>query len=142
MDKGTIVFIDDNPMELRLAEEAYRDTKYSYELKTFSDAAKALEWLKKNYSKIFLILSDIRMPGMDGTELLEKINEDKLLKLETIPFIFLSNSTNRGDVEKAYSLAAQGYFQKPMDNSEMVLLLQKIISYWTSAHIPREFIVN
>jgi CheY-like chemotaxis protein len=136
--KGTILLIDDNESELRLIKEAYRDTKYNHKIETYTSAEKALEFIKKKIKEIFIIICDISMPGMDGTELLERISEDPKLKLQAIPFIFLSNSDNKKDVEKAYSLSAQGYFQKPMGNDEMVLLLQNIINYWHSARIPRD----
>jgi len=136
--KGTILIIDDNESEIRLIMEAYKETKYDHKVVTYTDPEKALDYIKKNIRQIFIIICDISMPGMNGTDLLEKINEDPKLKLQAIPFIFLSNSDNKKDIEKAYSLAAQGYFQKPMGTDEMLLLLQNIINYWHSARIPRD----
>jgi CheY-like chemotaxis protein len=136
--KGTILLIDDNESEIRLIKEAYKDTKYNHELLPFNDGSTAFDYIQQNIGKIFIIICDVSMPGMNGTDLLEKINAKPKLKLQAIPFIFLSNSDNKRDIEKAYSLAAQGYFQKPMGHDEMVLLLQNIINYWHSARIPRD----
>ena len=135
---GTILLIDDNPSELRLIEEAYKETNYKHKIKSYDDASKALDYIKKNINELFIIICDISMPRMDGTQLLEKINEDPKLKLKAVPFIFLSNSNSLRDVEKAYSLAAQGYFQKPIGSDEMVQMLEAIITYWHLARIPRD----
>lgn len=77
------------------------------------------------------------MPKITGIELLKKINEDSNLRMQAIPFIFLSNSSSAKDVEKAYTLAAQGYFQKPMALDELTEIFNCIVNYWSKAQIPR-----
>jgi CheY-like chemotaxis protein len=135
----SIVIIDDSRPELRLYEEAFKDSNLPYQLKIFEDGISALKFIIIHVQEIFAILCDISMPGMSGSDLLEKINESHELKMECVPFIFLSNSKVKDDVEKAYSLAAQGYFQKPMTLAEMQELFNVIVQYWTKAQIPREF---
>src|SRR5204863_6826074 len=100
-----IIFIDDNRAELLLAEEAIKEIE-KFILKTFDDASLAYKYISENSKRIFLIISDINMPRLSGIELLGLINADYDLKMEAIPFIFLSNSGNTEDIEKAYALAA------------------------------------
>jgi CheY-like chemotaxis protein len=140
MKNKQIVIIDDNEAELRLYEEAYNETGQPYFLKKFTDAQSAFSYLVLHIKEVFIILCDISMPGMGGSDLLAKINKNHELKMEVIPFIFLSNSNIEKDVRKAYSLSAQGYFKKPMTLLEMEDLFKSIISYWSHAQIPRQFL--
>jgi CheY-like chemotaxis protein len=138
MRYDTILLIDDNKSELRLMQEAYKQTGFLYPLKEFSDAKEALEYITKNSKKLFAIICDISMPGMNGTDLLKALNKDHSLKMEAIPFIFMSNSNAERDIEEAYSLSAQGYFQKPMNLEETEDLFKAIINYWSRSQIPRK----
>jgi chemotaxis family two-component system response regulator Rcp1 len=136
MERGEILLIDDNKSELRLLKEAFSATGFPRPVVTFMDAASAYDYITKNTKNIFVILCDISMPKMTGPELLEKINLDHELKMAAIPFIFLSNSVAEKDIEKCYSLASQGYFQKPYEMEDMTHMFKLIINYWTAAFIP------
>lgn len=138
MRYDTILLIDDNKSELRLMEEAYKHTGYLYPLKSFSDATSALDYIKRHALELFAIICDISMPGMNGTDLLKALNKDHELKMEAIPFIFMSNSKAPQDIEEAYSLSAQGYFQKPMRLEETEDLFKTIITYWSRSQIPKK----
>jgi len=138
LNQGTIMIIDDNQGELRLFEEAYKDTGYEYVLKKFTDAREALNYFVIHAKKVFMIICDISMPGMDGPELLDTINQNHELKMEAVPFIFFSNSNIRKDVRRAYTLSAQGYFQKPMGLEETVDLFKTMINYWNVAKLPKD----
>jgi len=135
---GTIMIIDDNRSELRLFEEAYKETGYGYALKKFTDAKEALTYFVIHAKTVFMIICDISMPGMNGPELLDTINLNHELKMEAVPFIFFSNSNIKKDVMRAYSQAAQGYFQKPMGLEETVDLFKTMINYWSVAKIPKD----
>jgi CheY-like chemotaxis protein len=136
MKKSVIVVIDDNRSDLRLLKEAYRDTGYNYKWKEFLDAPSAFDYLKEKAEDVFIIICDINMPKMTGLELLDNINHNFKLRMMAIPFIFLSASSSELDVERAYFLSAQGYFQKPMDTNEMTDILKGIIYYWSVAQVP------
>jgi CheY-like chemotaxis protein len=137
MNRGHVLFIDDNEAELRLYKEAFSQAGFPSETITFSDAEAALRFITESRDKLFLIICDIKMPGMSGPELLKKLNEDHELKMQAVPFIFFSNSDADQDIEEAYSLAAQGYFQKPLELDELTDLFRRIIAYWSAARIPR-----
>lgn len=80
-----------------------------FEVKHTSSATVAFEKLKKE--KFNLIISDVEMPEVDGFELLSKIKSDS--KLNEIPFIFVTNSSDAEYVSKAFSLGVNGFIKKP-----------------------------
>jgi CheY-like chemotaxis protein len=137
MKRGSVVLIDDDEAELRLYEEAFKLTGFPRELITFSTGEAAYRFIADKNEEIFVIISDINMPAMSGPDLLRKINANPDLKMKCIPFLFFSNSENEKDIEEAYKLAVQGYFQKPFEIEELTALFKAIINYWSAARIPR-----
>jgi CheY-like chemotaxis protein len=123
---------------MRTYEEAYKEGGFEYVLKKFNDAKKTLNYFVIHAKEVFIIISDISMPGKDGPALLDTINENHELKMEAVPFIFFSNSNVKKDVLRAYTQAAQGYFQKPMGVDEMTDLFKSMIDYWSRAQIPKD----
>ena len=110
--------------------------KEGYEVSGCSNGLKALERVEdENFD---VLIADIKMPGLTGIELLEKINANSELKMQCLPFIFLTNSATPEDIEHAYSLVAQGYFQKPISLSELSEIFKTIVGYWNMARIPRD----
>jgi CheY-like chemotaxis protein len=135
--KKYIVIVDNSEKELRLLEDCYSELQLQYSLKMFDNAADAYDFIAKTSLQIFMIMTELSIPGMKGTDLLELINKSHELKLSAIPFIFISNSDVQRDVERAYELSAQGYFQKPVDAERMKYMMLRIIDYWELAKIPR-----
>ena len=70
------------------------------------------------------------MHQLDGFQLREKIYQDTQLRFKSIPFLFLSTSSSKPGINKAYSLSVQGYFKKPDSFEEMIAMLKRIIEYW------------
>jgi len=137
MPKRSIVLIDDNAVELKLSQIALKDAKISRPLISFTDPAKAYNYINEDRNNVFIVICDIKMPGMTGLDLLEKVNCDKTLKLQTIPFVFLSNSNTPKDIEEAYNLAAQGYFVKPFIVDDLEDMFKTIVAYWNMAKTPQ-----
>ena len=133
-----IVIIDDNAAELRLCKEALTNIPHNRPVVTFTDAMSAYTYIHEQADKIFVIICDVKMPHMNGPELLERINENPHLKFLCTPFIFLTNSNSIKDIEHAYALSAQGYFQKPMHIDALSEIFRSILDYWNKCRIPRE----
>ena len=76
------------------------------------------------------------MPILNGLELKKKINNDDKLRIQSIPFVFLTTSDSKKDVIKAYELLAQGFFTKPNDYISLVTLLKSVTHYWDIAKHP------
>src|SRR5689334_1645287 len=127
---GQIILIDDNPVELLLCKQALKNIECQHEIISFSNPKVAFDYLKKTNHKIFIVICDIEMPQMTGIELLEKINANGKLRLKAIPFIFLSNSNVDKEIERAYALAAQGYFLKSYSLDGLCTIFKRIIDYW------------
>lgn len=102
----------------------------------FNNPAEALTYLKTTKANIFLIISDVNMPVMNGLDFKKKINEDNELYSLSIPFVFLSTSASTYLVNEAYSLCIQGYFQKPSDFKSMNTVARSIIEYWNNCKHP------
>lgn len=128
--KGKLLYVDDSVEEELIMKFALKNGDWDVEMIFYSDPKKALEFLKKTNDEIFLIISDINMPGMDGFDFKKAIDGDEELTNKSIPFIFFSNSCRKEDIVEAYDNKVQGYFQKPVDFKDASTLLGKIFNYW------------
>ena len=130
---GPIIIVEDDHEDQELYVEAFKSIKAKNELIFFITPIEALDFLRATEKAPFLILSDINMPDMNGIEFREQIESDKLLKAKNIPFVFLSTSACRTDVNHAYHLTMQGFFVKPPCYDELEKRLRLIIDYWTGS---------
>jgi CheY-like chemotaxis protein len=137
LNKGDIIVIDDNQADLQLMKLAFEEIGLRNNILFFSDGRKTLDHLATKFNPIFMVICDIRMPTIDGLELRRELDKNLVIKIATIPFIFMSNSTNKGDVRNAYSITAQGYFEKPENFELLVSMLKLILCYWTTSAIPQ-----
>jgi DNA-binding NarL/FixJ family response regulator len=135
--EGPIIVIDDDDDDHEIFLEAARTLDISKKLRVFHNAKDAFHFLKLTKETPFIVLCDIRMPGMDGFELRSLINRSAVLKKKSIPFIFFSTSDTQHDIKMAYDLAAQGYFVKSTTFKELTETLKSIIDYWSRSRRPR-----
>lgn len=136
---GPILVIEDDADDLMLIEEAFKTLGYENEMRFFADAPTALHCLQTEEINPFLIISDLNMPRMNGFELRDIIREDKRLSQKCIPYVFLSTSADKDAVYKAYTLSAQGYFQKPNSISQLKETLRSMVEYWRKCYSPANF---
>ena len=76
------------------------------------------------------------MPILNGLELKRRINTSDKLRKQSIPFVFLSTSTAKNDINAAYDLLAQGFFTKPNKFNDLIDLLKNVTNYWETAKHP------
>lgn len=129
---GPIVLIDDDPEDMETSSLALDAAKVPNTRLFFENGALALEYLKTTKDSPFVILCDINMPVMNGFELRTNILKDASLMKKAIPFIYLSTSDSQPHINEAYMLNAQGYFTKPSSLKELVLIISKMNSYWST----------
>jgi CheY-like chemotaxis protein len=134
--EGKLLLVDDDPSEELIMKEAIEDGNWHVSINFYNEPEKALEYLKETHDEIFLIISDINMPGMDGFAFKKAIDANHDLSKKSIPFIFFSNSARKEDIVKAYDSRVQGYFQKPGDFKEATALFDKIFNYWLVSRHP------
>ncbi len=136
----TILLIEDNPGDVRLTQEAFKEGSKNVKLDVVMDGVEAINYLYKNgqYSDKEtpdLILLDLNLPKMDGREVLEKVKSDD--NLRRIPIIVLTTSDADQDILKSYNLHVNCYLNKPVDFDKFFDIIQKIEDFWlTTAILP------
>ncbi len=125
-----IIIIEDDLDDEIFLRDVFIELGYQKQLRFFNDCKAALSFLKTTTDNLFLIICDVNLPGMSGTEFKKKINADALLKKKAIPFIFYTTSANKHAIEQAYEMTVQGYFVKENTMSEIRSTVKVIIDYW------------
>lgn len=136
--KGKIILVDDQVYEKALLIEALYEKNWDIDVDFFNNPKEALDHLKENADEIFLIISDMNMPDMNGMDFKKTIDRDGFLRQKSIPFIFASNDPDREKMIEAYQYRVQGYFRKPDTTEEQAEMLEKIIQYWISCVHPEK----
>jgi CheY-like chemotaxis protein len=134
--EGKIILVDDLKYEKELLEIALHQKKWDVEVNYFKDAIVALEYLRVTKDRIFLVISDMNMPLMSGLDFKKLIDNDPELLKKAIPFIFVTTSATKKEVEEAYNYRVQGYFKKPISIDEQAEMIDTIIRYWIISNRP------
>lgn len=128
-----ILLVEDNPGDIRLTKEAFKDGKIKNELNVVMDGEEAVLYLKKkdkyvNASTPDIILLDLNLPKKDGREVLAEIKSDPELKC--IPVIILTTSSAQSDILNTYSHHANCYIMKPVDFNQFINVIRTIENFW------------
>jgi len=128
-----ILLVEDNPADIRLAQEAFKDAKVQNILYTVGDGVEAMAFLRREgkYADVGrpdLILLDLNLPKKDGREVLAEIKADERLKL--IPVVILTVSKDEEDILKTYKLHANCYITKPIDFEQFMKVVKSIEEFW------------
>lgn len=128
-----ILLVEDNPGDVRLTLEAFKDCKVSNNLNTVGDGEAAMAFLRRegSYANVpcpDLILLDLNLPKKDGREVLKEIKADKILR--RIPVVILTTSQAEEDIIKAYGLNANCYICKPIDLDQFTKIIRSIEEFW------------
>lgn len=134
--RGPIIIIEDNPADQVILTEIFEEINYDNDLIFFTDSILALNYLTDTAIEPFLVISDIRMPKLNGMELREKIINNEDMRLKTIPYLFFSTNAEQRDVINAYSRSIQGFFVKPIEYDKLKNLIVKIMEYWQECESP------
>ena len=121
-NKGTILYVEDNPDNRLLVRRILLSEDYS--LLEATDAMDALNVLKT--AQPDLILMDINMPDMDGYTLTAKIKS--MPGFERVPILAVTANVMRGDKEKTLEAGCDGYIQKPLDIEQLTREIERFIS--------------
>jgi chemotaxis family two-component system response regulator Rcp1 len=137
-----VLLVEDSPGDVRLTQEAFRNTNLSIRLQVVSDGVEALAFLRREGPHVKaprpdLILLDLNLPKMDGREVLAHIKEDDDLK--SIPTVILTTSDAEADIVNSYQLHANCYLTKPVQFEAFESLVKSINEFWlTKAKLPRQ----
>jgi len=134
---GTVILVEDDIDDKRFFEDTLKEIGLNYDIAWFETTYDALEFLRTTKKPIFLIFSDINLPGKNGLEFKRTIDEDPKLRKKSIPFVFYSTSAYQQDVNEAYTkMTVQGFFKKGNDLTETAHTLKLIFDYWTLCKHP------
>lgn len=139
MHKEPIVIIDDDPDDHFIFQEVCNKLRYANELKFFTTAPAALDYLRTTSDEPFIIFCDINMPRMTGLELRRIIEKDEELRRKSIPFVFFTTAASRAQVMEAYDLTVQGLFTKESTFEDTERSIALILEYWNKCKHPKAF---
>jgi len=137
-----VLLVEDSPGDVRLTQEAFRDSNVLVHLHVALDGVEALAYLKRedahvNSPRPDLILLDLNLPKKDGREVLAHIKGDDELK--SIPTVILTTSEAEVDIVKSYQLQANCYLSKPVHLQEFESLVRSINDFWlTKVKLPQQ----
>jgi response regulator RpfG family c-di-GMP phosphodiesterase len=135
--KGPIILIEDDSEDEELFREVLKDLAITNNLIYFDNCIKAFAYLKSTTDNPFIIISDINLPKQNGIEFKRQVDEDPQLRSKSIPFIFLSTSTDKNSVDTAYKeMTVQGFFQKPSSFDELKRIIKLMFDYWQTCKHP------
>ncbi len=140
-NEAFILLVDDNRMDIELALDAFHEARLINRIETASSGREALDYLfgrgdygdRKRYPLPNLILLDLKMPGIDGFDVLKQIKTAPLIK--RIPVVILTSSREEGDRALSYDIGANSYLVKPVSFSGFIEVIKQIENYWLSLNI-------
>jgi len=124
-----ILLVEDNPDDVDLTIRAFRRNNVSNEIIVARDGVEAIDYLMgENTSLPIIILLDLKLPRVDGKEVLRKIRSTERTKL--LPVIILTSSREEEDIIDSYNLGANGYVRKPVDFLEFTEAIKALGLFW------------
>ena len=136
-----VLLVEDISGDVRSTVDAFRDANPSVRLHVAKDGNEAMAFLGREgvhaqAPRPELILLDLSMPKMDGSEVLALIKTDESLKM--IPTVILTTSDADSDIVKCYKLQANSYLCKPVELAAFEILVRSINDFWlTKSKIPQ-----
>lgn len=132
----TILIVEDEPAHAEIVRRNFETMQMAATLKHVSDGEAALDYLYRHNAfsdpvsspRPALVLLDLRLPKVDGLQVLKTIKNDPALM--NIPVVVLSTSASDSDISSAYSNRANSYLVKPVDFTQFSELLEMLGSYW------------
>ena len=141
-DMPDILLVDDDRYSVEFILEALTKHDLSYRLKVFRDGGEVLNYLfpaeainpRDSYELPKVIILDLRLPKVNGFEVLRKIRSSEETKM--IPVVVFTSSTDDSDRVESYRLGANSYIVKPFEYENFVNTAAEIGLYWTSQNMP------
>jgi len=136
-----ILLVEDNRMDVELTLDAFREARLRNTVHVAPNGQDALDYLfgrgqyadRHTYPLPNLILLDLKLPGIDGFEVLRQIKGTPLLK--RLPVIILTSSKEEGDRALSYDIGANSYLVKPVSFEGFLGVIRQIEGYWLSLNV-------
>ena len=138
---GTILLAEDNRNDVELTLEAFAECNLVNPVVVVPNGAEALDYLHRRGRFVgredgdpVVLVADIKMPKIDGLELLRQIKADPHLK--SIPVVMLTSSNENADLEESYRLGANAYVVKPIQFKEFAAAVATVGRFWGLINAP------
>ena len=137
-----ILLVEDNPQDLELAQRALRKANLTNRIEVARDGAEALEFIfcegryagRKIGTMPKVILLDLKLPKVDGLDVLKRIKTDP--RTSAIPVVVLTSSKEQADVVESYRLGVNSYIVKPVNFERFADAVQQLGLYWLLLNQP------
>jgi CheY-like chemotaxis protein len=142
MDRlGRILMVEDDPKDVELTLTALADYNLTNEVVVVHDGEEALDYLyrrgsfkERNNENPAVVLLDLKLPKVDGLEVLQQIKSDATLKM--IPVVVLTSSREERDMVASYKLGVNGYVVKPVEFHQFVNAIKELGMFWAIINEP------
>ena len=139
---GEILLVEDNPNDVELTLHALKKNNIVNRVEIVRDGAEALDYLfatgmyadRDINSHPRVILLDLKLPKIDGKEVLRRIKADP--RTQTIPVVVVTSSREESDVVESYHLGVNSYIRKPVDFEQFTEAVRTIGMYWLLLNEP------
>jgi CheY-like chemotaxis protein len=133
--EAEILYVEDNPTDVEMTLFALRRSRLANSIHVARDGEEALDFLfcrgafqSRAFSAPKFVLLDLKLPKVDGIEVLTAIRQDERTKL--IPVVIMTSSREQKDLLESYRLHVNSYIQKPVDFDKFQKLVEQLGLYW------------
>ena len=136
MDSRAILLVEDNPDDVALTQRAFKKNHILNPMLVARDGAEALEYLfgtgahagRDTAEQPAVVLLDLKLPRIDGLEVLRRVRAD--LRTRLLRIVVLTSSREDQDIAQAYALGANSYIRKPVDFLQFTESVRQLGLYW------------
>ncbi|ABF40814.1 response regulator receiver protein [Candidatus Koribacter versatilis Ellin345] len=136
-----ILLVEDNPKDIELTLAALADNRLANEVIVVRDGEEALDYLfRRGIFKLraagnpAVVLLDLKLPKVDGLEVLEQVKTDAMLR--TVPVVMLTSSREEPDLNRSYKMGVNAYVVKPVEFTEFTQAIREIGLFWAVINQP------
>jgi len=142
MSDKKILLVEDNPDDIELTRRALRSNKIGNDMVVAQDGVEALDFLfgtgkyagRNMHDLPVVVLLDLKLPKVDGLEVLKKIRAENLTK--RLPIVILTSSKEEQDLLNGYNFGANSYIRKPVDFNQFTEAVRQLHLYWMVLNEP------
>ncbi|MBC8321371.1 MAG: response regulator [Bacteroidetes bacterium] len=132
-----ILIVEDNPMDLDMTLEGFKEIQLDNIFDICRDGEEAIVYIENHRDNSMLnfpclVLLDLKLPKVDGLDVLKYIRDDEVWK--KIPVIILTTSSGDEDIDRAYKIGANSYLIKPVDSRAFIEVANNIKSFWLTTN--------
>jgi len=123
-----ILLVEDNPNDAELTQRALKKSDIGARLAIARDGAEALEYLLSNRPKPKVVFLDLKLPKIDGIEVLRRVRSEE--RMRSLPIVVLTSSQEERDINECYKLGVNSYVVKPVEFDKFYKAVGDLGMYW------------